>query len=215
MTLFVLTGKVQQGKTRWLETQLAALQAAGVGVHGLLAPGIWEPAAVSEEHPHGFEKRGIDWVFYPTHERLTYAVRTDLLAETAGWAQVPPTFDGSTMEWTFSTDAFARANAFFAALGEGGEGEASGAASGAEAARLLVVDEIGRLEVRGRGLAQAVTLIEQAQAAGFSHALAVVREALVESVLDLPMAQAWGSDVCVITPDDAGRAVLLGAFGIE
>ena len=46
--LFLLTGDVQIGKTRWLEGLIAALADAGVGADGVVAPGQWVPSAGPE-----------------------------------------------------------------------------------------------------------------------------------------------------------------------
>ena len=45
--LFLLTGDVQIGKTRWLERLAAELAGDGVPVAGVLAPGVWR---VREPH---------------------------------------------------------------------------------------------------------------------------------------------------------------------
>ena len=39
--LFILTGDVRTGKTTWLEARVRELEAAGVPVRGVLAPGVW------------------------------------------------------------------------------------------------------------------------------------------------------------------------------
>ncbi|MFR8830425.1 MAG: hypothetical protein ACLVHC_03640, partial [Eggerthella lenta] len=65
--LFLLTGDVQIGKTRWLERLAAELSGDGVQVAGVLAPGVWrvrEPHEVPGERGLAgegrFEKLGID-----------------------------------------------------------------------------------------------------------------------------------------------------------
>ena len=39
--LYLLTGQVQTGKTRWLQGLVSAYEARGVVVGGVLAPGVW------------------------------------------------------------------------------------------------------------------------------------------------------------------------------
>lgn len=96
--LFLLTGNIQVGKTRWLEAQVASLARGGTPVAGVLAPGVWrrcepgDPAADAR----GFEKTGIDNVLLPDGERVHLARRRDLAvfdgslerggqSERAGW----------------------------------------------------------------------------------------------------------------------------------
>ena len=73
--LFLLTGDVQIGKTRWLERLAAELSGDGVQVAGVLAPGVWrvrEPHEVPGERGLAgegrFEKLGIDNVLLPGGE---------------------------------------------------------------------------------------------------------------------------------------------------
>ena len=84
--LFILTGDVQSGKTRWLERLVAELAADGVESRGVLAPGVWRPRADGDDgglRPPGsgegaYEKLGIDNVLLPQGERLRFARRRDL-----------------------------------------------------------------------------------------------------------------------------------------
>lgn len=39
--LYMLTGEIQTGKTRWLARRVDEARAAGIDVHGVLAPGVW------------------------------------------------------------------------------------------------------------------------------------------------------------------------------
>ena len=59
--LFILTGDVQTGKTRWLESLIDSLNENGISAQGVLAPGVWRsgngPDAVEEYvDENGFEK---------------------------------------------------------------------------------------------------------------------------------------------------------------
>ena len=57
--LFLLTGDVQIGKTRWLESLCASLQAAGTCVAGVVAPGQWVPRPEGQPGgKHGFDGAG-------------------------------------------------------------------------------------------------------------------------------------------------------------
>ncbi|MEG0460040.1 hypothetical protein [Gordonibacter sp.] len=122
--LFLLTGGVQTGKTRWLEQLIAELADDGVESQGVVAPGVWcqrEGEEVPGERPLGsgqgeYEKLGIDNVLLPGGERLPFARRRDL-------ARQEGTFDPASqsaaaqLAWEISDDAIARVNAHLDALG--------------------------------------------------------------------------------------------------
>ena len=64
-----------------------------------------------------------------------------------------------------------------------------------------LVDELGRLEIwRGGGLTSAMALLAQGPTPVFPHALAVVRDYLLDDTEAL-LAEAW-PDRCRISPDD-------------
>ena len=67
--LFLLTGEVQIGKTRWLESLVTELADCGVSCVGVLAPGQWVPAEGEHADANGFEKLGIDNVLLPSGVR--------------------------------------------------------------------------------------------------------------------------------------------------
>lgn len=232
--LFFLTGDVQIGKTRWLQQLVDVVVAAGVAVAGVLAPGDWVPAAEDRADGNGFEKRGIDNVLLPSGERLPFARRRDL-------AQLEGSFDAASqsarakLAWAIDDTAIARVNEHFRQLAEAvcdggsarGEALASTRSAAAGAAMrglsgvgltsaapgLLIVDELGRLELqRGEGLAEAVALLRQGPTSAFPHALVVVREELVDEA-ERQLRGAW-PDRCHIAPDEAGRAAVLEAVGV-
>ena len=70
--LFILTGEIQTGKTRWLQGVLGDLSACGVPLRGVVAPGVWTRVG------RGFEKLGIDNVLLPSGEVVHLARRRDL-----------------------------------------------------------------------------------------------------------------------------------------
>lgn len=198
--LFLLTGEVQIGKTRWLESLVAELGAFGVPCAGVLAPGQWVPSTGPHADANGFEKLGIDNVLLPGGERVPFARRGDL-------ARADGTFDEESqaakaeLAWHIDDAAIDRVNAHFDEI----TAHASAVAPG-----LLIVDELGRLEIwRGGGLTSAMALLAQGPTAAFPHALAVVRDYLLDDAEAL-FAEAW-PDRCRISPDDAGRAVILSA----
>lgn len=198
--LFLLTGEVQIGKTRWLESLVAELGAFGVPCAGVLAPGQWVPSTGPHADANGFEKLGIDNVLLPGGERVPFARRGDL-------ARADGTFDEESqaakaeLAWHIDDAAIDRVNAHFDEI----TAHASAVAPG-----LLIVDELGRLEIwRNGGLTSAMALLAQGPTAAFPHALAVVRDYLLDDA-EILLAEAW-PDHCRISPDDTGRAVILSA----
>ena len=231
--LFLLTGDVQIGKTRWLEDLCASLQAAGTCVAGVMAPGQWAPRPEGQPGgKHGFdgagrfEKLGIDNVLLPSGERIPFARRGDL-------ARADGTFDEESqaakaeLAWHIDDEAIARVNAHFdelavrasVAVPTDAKSHSGRSAEGAEskdpsrAPGLLIVDELGRLEIwRGGGLTSAMALLAQGPTAAFPHALAVVRDYLLDDAEAL-FAEAW-PDRCRIKPNDAAREAILVAFKV-
>lgn len=189
--LYLLTGQVQTGKTRWLQQLVSSCEARGVAVSGVLAPGVWRETE-ARDGAMSFEKLGIDNVLLPEHETIPFASRHDL-------AVARGTFDATSqsararLDWEISSDALARANAHFERL----KREAD---AGHVGASLLVVDELGRLElVRGEGLVSALALLELGPTPAYPDAVVVVRKALLpqaHELLDGP----WKGDVREIAP---------------
>ena len=199
--LFLLTGEVQIGKTRWLESLVAELGAFGVPCAGVLAPGQWVPSTGPHADANGFEKLGIDNVLLPGGERVPFARRGDL-------ARADGTFDEESqaakaeLAWHIDDAAIDRVNAHFDEI----TAHASAVAPG-----LLIVDELGRLEIwRNGGLTSAVALLAQGPTAAFPHALAVVRDYLLDDTEAL-LAPAW-PEIARISPNDPAREAILAAF---
>ncbi|ACV22509.1 Uncharacterised protein [Slackia heliotrinireducens] len=67
--LFVLTGDIQTGKTRWLEALVSELERSGAGVFGVVSPGVWEQGPREGE----FRKLAIDNVLLPGCRRIRMA----------------------------------------------------------------------------------------------------------------------------------------------
>lgn len=192
--LLVLTGEVRSGKTRWLQARLGELRARGVPCRGVVAPGVWRevPGPGGRDGAGGaatYEKLGIDNVLLPDGGRVRLA---------------RPAVPGSELAWEFDDGAMARVNAHLRALGAVARTGAPG---------LLVVDELGPLELRRHeGLVEAVALLSAGPAPAWPHALVVVRAALVGEAAGL-FGPAWGG-ARLVRADAAGagalREVLLG-----
>ena len=127
--LFLLTGDVQIGKTRWLEKLCGDLAAAGVCVAGVIAPGQWVPRAEGQpDGGHGFdgegrfEKLGIDNVLLPQGERIVFARRRDLAEGDQPFAQGEQA-KAAQLAWAISDEAIAQVNDHFAMLAKMGQGD--------------------------------------------------------------------------------------------
>ena len=246
--LFLLTGDVQIGKTRWLGALADELAGEGVAVAGVLAPGVWRERAPHEASGERglagegrFEKLGIDNVLLPAGERVAFARRRDLALAEGSFDPMSQSA-AAQLAWEISDDAIARVNAHFDALArrdarrahpESPESAGNPARmfhvkhsfaqtdvsretfrAGETRLGLLVVDELGRLELmRDGGLTAATALLERGPASGFPHALAVVRDWLCPCAEER-FAAAWGGAE-VLAPDERARALVRAACGLS
>lgn len=207
--LFLLTGDVQIGKTRWLENLCASLQAAGTCVAGVVAPGQWVPRPEGQPGgKHGFdgagrfEKLGIDNVLLPQGERIEFARRRDLAADGKAFAEGTQA-KAAKLGWAISDTAIAQVNAHFAALAKQAANETRLAPHA-----MLVVDELGRLELlHSCGLTNALAILDAGPTPQFPHAIAVVRETLLDEARRR-FEPRWGEPIA-IGPDDIARELVL------
>ncbi|MGI6229764.1 MAG: nucleoside-triphosphatase [Tractidigestivibacter sp.] len=195
--LFILTAPRQTGKTRWLEALVASLQAQGVTVYGVLAPGIWQL------NPDGTRtKLGIENVLLPDGEKILFA--TSAANDTSIKDHVQSSRAG--LGWAISDKALARVNAHLASLSSGKANKAQ-----LEAPGLLVIDELGPLELkRGGGLTQGLALLDQGPTPAWPHAIAIVRPELTDLAAKR-FHPAWGSPY-LIEPGDAAFAYITGLY---
>jgi hypothetical protein len=222
--LYVLTGGIQTGKTRWLERLVCDLEPDGVPCFGVISPGIWRKQQAGDGTVE-YEKLGIESVFLPNGTRVLFARRRDLAESEdtieAGWQS-----SQAELGWAIPDEAIASVNRHFDALesqidalGTEGRGycptgqrvsdgvviPAGGTVAPSlcptESPGLLIVDELGRLELeRGCGFVAAVRLLERGPTCLYRHALVVARDWLVELAL-ARFSVAWGQ-VQRITPDE-------------
>ncbi len=207
--LFILTGEIQTGKTRWLEQLIQRLMSEGINCAGVLAPGVWQckksPAGESPEEQQ-FEKLGIENVLLPKQIRIPFAQRTDL-SKAAGSFDKESQAARAKLGWAIDDKAIQQVNAHFEAL-------AAWDGTAITGGSLLVVDELGRLELKHNGgLTSAMKLLDKGPSSTFPHALIVVRSDLV------PAAQArfepiWGKS-CPISPNEQAEGALRQAFGLD
>ena len=218
--LFLLTGEIKTGKTRWLSQLIESLEAAGVGCHGLLSPGIWRES----DDINGnvvFEKLGIEAVLMPDGIRFPFAKRRDLIevdgGKDDGWQS-----NKAGLGWVIPDEAIDAVNKHFDALAQSPLlqpplstqqpsplSQLPSALS--QPSGLLVVDELGILELRGGGgFVSAVRLLEQGSCELFEHALVVVRRELLDAAIQR-FSGVW-DEVSVIVADEDSRDLVLRAF---
>ena len=127
------------------------------------------------------KKVGIENVLLPSHERVLLATPAEEGCSTG-------------LGWDFDANALARVNAHLTELA---------ATSGDMRPGLLVIDEIGPLELRrGEGLTAALELLDAGPTPAWPHALVVVRATLAEDARTR-FAQSWRS-VELLSPDESG-----------
>ena len=199
--LFFLTGEIQTGKTRWLQSVIEHLEQRHVEVCGVVAPGVWEKHAAEGFAGETFVKLGIDNVLLPEHASIPFARRSDL-------ARATGTLDGGSqsaragLQWAIDDRAIDLVNAHFDKL----------SALQPRKKRLLVVDELGRLELlRCEGLTSAVALLDRGATPLFPHALAIVRADLLATA-QTRFANAPWNGMCAIGADDASADMLLRSY---
>lgn len=180
--LYVLTGDVQTGKTRWLQRLIGELEAAGITPYGVIAPGRWI------EHRDGdvttYEKTGIDNELLPQHELMPFArrardVETDEAQRTCSQARK------AQLGWAIDDNALDRVNEHLAWVAQTTtDGAVSAEDEGQRCKGLLVIDELGRLEIlHGNGLTYGLALVERGATSILPHALVIVREQLLDQTL--------------------------------
>ena len=201
--LFILTGDIQIGKTCWLQALVGDLEASGRACAGVLAPGDWLPLGPGEDGRPRFEKLGISNELLPGHERVRFARRRDLAQAEGSYDEASQSAQAK-LGWAIDDAAIERVNAHFAQLAEEGAQPAAG---------LLVVDELGQLELkRGAGLTEAVRLLDAGPTGRFPVAVVVVRDWLAPLARER-FAPAWG-EPALVAPYDTARVAIFSALGI-
>lgn len=172
--LYILTGQVQIGKSRWLERLVRDLQEKGTECYGVISAGVWVRSSSSHANESGFEKLGIDSILLPDWQRFEFAQRLDLVKASGSYDKESQAGKVG-LGWHISDDAIVRVNDHFAHIAK--------ARSKHEVKGLLVVDELGRLELeRGGGLIEAMKLLEQGSDPCFENAIVVARDIFAHEV---------------------------------
>ncbi len=203
--LFVLTGEVRIGKSRWLEALISQLHHQGVLAYGVLSPGIWIASESEHADANGFEKQGIQSVLLPGGERFRFAVRRDLIEGVDdGAGEEPLSWRG--LGWRIDDTALDRVNAHFR---EWGDRSLSRGHPG-----LLVVDELGRLELQHEdGLIEALNVLQAGCRPCWPHSLVVVRRSLADQAVER-FGEPWGG-AQLLAPDEESARIVLEALDAQ
>lgn len=202
--MFILTGKIQTGKTRWLQRLVEEVEKEGGRCDGVIAPGDWRCVG-KDETGLLYEKFGIFNEMLPEHERVLFARRRDLVC-----ADGHPGLQGTVeagcsskveFGWAFRNEAVRCVDERFVRLGETAVGPG-----------ILIVDEFGRLELEmGKGLVNALRMVDEGPTNVHPVALVVVREGLL-GLAKRRFSGAWG-EVREILPDGASFEATMSALG--
>ncbi len=214
--LYILTGDVQIGKTRWLQALVSDLEARGAVCDGVIAPGVWR-----EDEAGGFDKLGIDNELLPTHEVVHFARRDDL-------ARADCAFDANAqsaqakLRWHISDKAIQKVNAHFDALIEAAKEPQTVDMSECscihadQTKRMLIVDELGRLELlHNEGLTSAMELLKRGPEERYECALLVARDMFdLHRLAEMRFAAAWGGSKRISPTDEARDEIVASVLGL-
>lgn len=192
--LFILTGDVQIGKTRFLEDLVAQMRKQEIACYGVLAPGVWVDHGPQVQKR--YEKIGIDNLMLPQGERVPFARRRDLKATDVADTTSTLQSDSAQLAWAIDDRAIVEVNRHFDDLTNLVDGSNGGSEKG-----LLLIDEFGRLELlHDKGLTSAMKLLKRGATSLWPHAILVVREYLLDRSIEL-FGEAWG-DHRIMAPDE-------------
>ncbi len=197
--LFILTGEVQIGKSRWLEQLVDKLGQTGTTCLGVIAPGVWIESDSDAANDQGYEKLGIENLLLPDRIRIPFAQRVDLARESG--AYVEESQAGRVgLAWHIDEGALAHVNRHLAGLPRHAMVDACPA--------LLVIDELGRLELEyDGGLIEAIRLLEAGPQKGIENALVVTRQRFAEEV-ERRFGKTWGGAMCVSPCAESASAIM-------
>lgn len=180
--LFILTGNIQIGKSRWLERLADDLSRLDVTCYGVIAPGIWVESDTDAVNDQGYEKIGISNILLPDNVTIPFAQRADIARANGTYADLSQA-GRIGLGWHIDDAAITRVNEHLSSIEKRAEDD--------EKRKLLVIDELGRLELdHESGLIEAMRLLRNGPCAGMKDALVVVRETFAERAESL-FAETW------------------------
>ena len=214
--LYILTGDVQIGKTRWLQALVSGLEARGAVCDGVIAPGVWR-----KDEAGGFDKLGIDNELLPTHEVVHFARRDDL-ARAEGAFDANAQSAKAMLRWHISDEAIRKVNAHFDTLIEAAKASQTTdmpectCVHADPAKRMLIVDELGRLELlRNEGLTSAMELLKHGPEERYECALLVARDMFdLPHLAEMRFAAAWGGSKRISPTDEARDEIVASVLGL-
>lgn len=225
--LFILTGVMQTGKTRWLERLIGQVRACDLPVYGVVAPGQWIDHGADAPVGQRFEKLGIDNILLPQNERIAFARRPDLVGRNCegsdadnGSKNALTHCSQSTqakLGWAIDDAAIDQVNVHFCTLCAQAKDctlpedikRATGiTAQAPKRPGLLVIDELGPLELlKNGGLTSAMDVLSQGPSPLCAHALIVVRESLLETAAQR-FGDCWGGATAIYPTEESCEQVL-------
>lgn len=186
--LFILTGNVQIGKSRWLERLADDLFRLGVTCYGVIAPGIWVESNTNAANDQGYEKLGINNLLLPDNVTVPFAQRADIARANGTYADLSQA-GRVGLGWHIDDAAIARVNEHLSSIEKRAEDD--------RRRKLLVIDELGRLELdHESGLVEAMRLLRNGPCAGIDDALVVVRNVFADKVAAL-FSSIWGETMYI------------------
>jgi len=179
--LYILTGEMQTGKTRWLQAFIDYANEQGVEVHGILTPGVWE------DQNGSFIKKGINMVLMPDRAEYAFAL--------------PQHDERTDLGWTILDTAVYQANSHLRDILHAIDStDADVDISHSNVRKVLIIDEIGPLEFsQEKGFINALKILQKGPSAQFEHVIVIVRPSLVD-LAKKRFESAWGSAIEIITP---------------
>jgi hypothetical protein len=136
--LFVLTGDIQIGKTRWLERLVDDLESSGLRCRGIISPGIWRTVRAEGGEGFTYEKLGIETLLLPERTRSVFALRRDI-ATREGAVDGRWQSSRAALGWAIPDEALALVNEHFDRL----ETQVDGDAFGLHTAQVLLGAVLG------------------------------------------------------------------------
>lgn len=209
--LYLLTGDVQTGKTRWLQKLIEELEANSVTPYGVIAPGRW--IEHQSETTVSFEKTGIDNELLPQHELVPFARRASDVDDDEAQLACSQARKAQ-LGWAIDDNALERVNKHLAWVAhitaDGSKAQQNGAE---QHDALLVIDELGRLEIlHSTGLIDGLALVERGATPTLPHALVIVREQLLEHAKTRFADAPWGG-IQAILPTREAHDLLITQLG--
>ena len=197
--LFILSGDIQTGKTRWLERLETQLVMRGVSCYGVIAPGNWIKSDSALADKNGYEKLGIYNKLLPSHEYIEFAVRDDI-AKNAKRYDSGSQAAANNLRWHISEEALAAVNEHLVSI--------QSLMKNDPGPKILIIDELGRLEIEyDGGLTEALHMLALGSNTIIPHALIVVRKGLLEKALK-KIGETW-LDYAVISPDEEALELII------